>query len=251
MLLSSLSLNALSVVSVAHRGAPHFAPENTLSSFRKAIELKADWLETDVQRSSDGHLVIMHDSSVDRTTNGSGKVSELTLQELLKLDAGSGEKIPTLDEVLALFHKDNEVIFVLELKKGNDEHPGIEEKLIQTIQAHKLERRVILKSFSIPVLKRLRKLAPEIPQIYVFLGSFPSLGLTVDTFLRFHNPFNLDVEYLQSHGCATSAAFVRAAHAHGKKVIVWGVEKVKKMKTWKATGVEGIETDRLDLYHQI
>ena len=96
------------IIVVGHRGTVKFAPENTIAAFHKAIELGADLLEMDVRETKDGHLVIMHDSSVDRTTNGTGNVSDLTLAQIKQLDAGSwfgpeftGERVPTLEEALA------------------------------------------------------------------------------------------------------------------------------------------------------
>ncbi len=89
---------------IGHRGAAGYEPENTLRSFRRALELGVDMVELDVRRTKDGHLVVMHDETVDRTTNGSGKVSEMTLAEIMELDAGRAEKVPTLDEALDIVH---------------------------------------------------------------------------------------------------------------------------------------------------
>src|SRR6476661_4186647 len=89
-------------VLLGHRGAPHEAPENTLAAFQRAFAYGIDGVETDVQRTADGHLVLIHDDRVDRTTNGQGNVRELKWDELRALDAGQGERIPSLDELLAL-----------------------------------------------------------------------------------------------------------------------------------------------------
>ncbi|RLG46262.1 MAG: glycerophosphodiester phosphodiesterase, partial [Thermoproteota archaeon] len=85
---------------VGHRGASAYEPENTVRSIRRAFEMGADAVEVDARVSKDGHVVIIHDETVDRTTNGTGLVSELSLEEIRALDAGKGEKIPTLQEVL-------------------------------------------------------------------------------------------------------------------------------------------------------
>src|SRR5438067_360181 len=97
------------IVVIAHRGANKFAPENTLAAFRKAIELGCDYFELDVRRTKDGQLVLMHDGSVDRTTNGTGSVVDMTLAEIRALDAGTkrgeqwkGEKVPTFEEALTM-----------------------------------------------------------------------------------------------------------------------------------------------------
>ena len=106
---------------IAHRGASYFEPENTLRSFRRAVEMGADRVEVDVRLSKDNKLVVIHDPRVDRTTNGTGRVKDMTLQELKSLDAGKGEKIPTLQEVIDAL-KDTKLVIEMKI-------PGIEEKL--------------------------------------------------------------------------------------------------------------------------
>ena len=109
---------------IAHRGASGHAPENTLAAFKRAVALGATFIETDLQLTRDSRLVAMHDATVNRTTNGQGKVHDLTLMELRRLDAGSwfgsefaGERIPTMDDILE-FSKKHDVVFYLELKPG-------------------------------------------------------------------------------------------------------------------------------------
>ncbi len=104
---------------VGHRGAAGYEPENTLLSFQKAIEIGVDWIELDVHRSSDGHLMVIHDDTVDRTTRGHGKVSEMTLAELKKLDAGKGQKIPTLQEAIDFMK--GKVRVIIEIKQEGTE----------------------------------------------------------------------------------------------------------------------------------
>ena len=90
------------MVIIAHRGASNLAPENTLKAFKKAIELKADYIEFDVHQSNDGEIVIMHDANTFRTTRHLGSIKEMTLEELKQLDCGDGEKIPTLQELIKI-----------------------------------------------------------------------------------------------------------------------------------------------------
>ena len=123
------------MISVAHRGASSYAPENTQAAFRKGLELGADFLECDVHLSKDGELIIMHDDKVDRTTNGTGFVKDYTLAELKELDAGvlfgasfNGEKIITLDELLEEFY--GEIGLLIELKKSNYIR-GLKKKLLR------------------------------------------------------------------------------------------------------------------------
>ncbi|QDT33267.1 glycerophosphodiester phosphodiesterase [Thalassoglobus polymorphus] len=124
---------------VAHRGLLHHAPENTLANFRACLELRLGF-EFDVERTKDGHLVCIHDSTVDRTTNGTGKVSDLTLTQIRELDAGSwfdpmfaDEKVPTLEEVLRLVaeYSHHRVLIAVDLKTG-----GIEQEVVQLAEKH-------------------------------------------------------------------------------------------------------------------
>lgn len=143
---------------IAHRGAASVAPENTMAAFRAAVELGASAVELDVQQSLDGELVVMHDDTVERTTDGGGLVGELSLAELQALDAGSwfsaefaGEQVPLLREVLAL-----PVVPVIELKYGSERYPGIEERLVQVLtEADRVEDAVVISGDPLP-LARLR-----------------------------------------------------------------------------------------------
>lgn len=159
---------------VAHRGVPSLSPENTMTSFFEAYELGADLIETDVQETKDGHLVLMHDSTVDRTTDGTGKVSDLTLQEIRQLDAGikfdpafEGEKVPKFSEFLEGF-KDKDVMLLIELKADN-----IEEKVLEEIKEAGVENQVVLQSFSLEHVNKFREIAPEISAGYLYSASIP------------------------------------------------------------------------------
>ena len=154
------------MISVAHRGASNFAPENTQSAFRKALELGADFLECDVHLSKDGELIIMHDDKVDRTTNGSGYVKNFTLAELKELDAGgkfhasfAGEKIITLNELLDEFY--GEVGLLIEIKKPSM-YPGIEEKVVALLSEYKDLNSIIVQSFDIESMRKMNTLLPEL-----------------------------------------------------------------------------------------
>jgi glycerophosphoryl diester phosphodiesterase len=144
---------------IAHRGGPDRAPENTLAAFRGAIALGADGVELDCQRSRDGALVVMHDETVDRTTNGKGAVADLTLAQLRALDAGQGEPVPTFEEVLALA-KAGSVQLVAEIKSPAL-YPGLELEMYRAVQAVGHLDRTIFISFDWGALRRLRAAAPE------------------------------------------------------------------------------------------
>ncbi|MCR1933825.1 glycerophosphodiester phosphodiesterase [Clostridium tepidum] len=149
-------------------GASAYAPENTMSAFKKAIDMNADGIELDVHLSKDGHIVIIHDEKVDRTTNGKGEVKNFTLDELKKLDAGfwfsdeyKGEKIPTLEEVLNLINN-TDIYLNIEIKAGYRFYPNIEEKVIDMVKKYKMLDRVIISSFDHYSLVRVKEINSNI-----------------------------------------------------------------------------------------
>ncbi len=162
------------VKNFAHRGFSGKFPENTLLAFEKAIEAGADGAELDVQLTKDGEVVIIHDETIDRTTNGKGYVVDYTYEELSKFDASyiyTGKlgfnKIPTLREYFELV-KNLDFMTNIELKTGINEYLGIEEKVYNLIKEYKLEKRVIISSFNHFSVLRMKKIAPELK--YGFLS---------------------------------------------------------------------------------
>ncbi|WNS80878.1 glycerophosphodiester phosphodiesterase family protein [Domibacillus sp. DTU_2020_1001157_1_SI_ALB_TIR_016] len=158
----------------AHRGIPSLAPENTMAGYRMAYELGADLIETDVQKTKDGEIVIMHDYTVDRTTNGTGNVKDLTLKELQSLDAGSyfssqfvGERVPAFREFLQEF-KGKNVILLVELKAD-----GIAEDTIRIINEEGMADQVVLQSFHLNSVTQSVASAPHIPSGYLYSSSVP------------------------------------------------------------------------------
>lgn len=158
------------MVNIAHRGASGHAPENTMGAFQKGFEMKADYIELDVQMTKDGELVVIHDTTVDRTTNGTGKVSDLTLEEIRQLDAGSwfsedyaGEKIPTFEEVLTEFR--GKIGILIELKSP-ELYPGMEEKVADVLIEKNMNtpknNKIILQSFNHESMKKSKELLPNL-----------------------------------------------------------------------------------------
>ncbi|MDN7243009.1 glycerophosphodiester phosphodiesterase [Planococcus sp. N028] len=159
------------MINVAHRGASGHAPENTMGAFHKGFEMKADYIEIDVQMTKDGELVVIHDTTVDRTTNGTGKVGDLTFEEIRQLDAGSwfseayaGEKVPTFEEVLDAFR--GKVGILIELK-APELYPGIEEKIADALIERNMEKtsngKIIMQSFNHESMEKSKELLPNLP----------------------------------------------------------------------------------------
>src|SRR6478736_8242354 len=159
---------------IAHRGASGHAPENTLAAFRRAVMLGASFIETDLQLSRDARFVAIHDDTVNRTTNGQGKVHDLTLADLRRLDAGSwfgsefaGERIPTLEEILE-FAKKHDVVFYLELKPFG--FWGGEHALISALRESGEIARSVVISFDPGILAAIRKIEPTLMTGLLFDG---------------------------------------------------------------------------------
>ena len=149
---------------IAHRGASSYAPENTFAAFDKALELGVSHVELDVHFSRDGHIVVIHDDSLDRTTDGSGAVADMTLAELRNLDAGSwfgadytGERIRTLAEIFE--HYKSRLYFHIEIK-GRAE--GLASRTADMVRAHGMTKDVTFTSFWKPWLEETRSYAPEL-----------------------------------------------------------------------------------------
>lgn len=151
---------------LAHRGASGYAPENTLASFELAKQMGADGFELDVHLSSDGHLIVIHDETVDRTTNGSGYVKDKTLSQLKNLDASYGKdaylgtRIPELHEVLELI-RGTDMTVNIEIKSDVIRYPGIEEKCLQLVREMELFKNIIFSSFNHYSMALMRDLSPE------------------------------------------------------------------------------------------
>ncbi|MDP4087461.1 MAG: glycerophosphodiester phosphodiesterase family protein [Bacillota bacterium] len=161
--------DALEVSCMAHRGFSSQAPENTLSAIKKALELPyVDSIEVDVQLSKDGIPVVIHDFTLDRTTNGVGYVKYKTFAELRKLDAGRwfskdfiGEKIPSLEEVLMLT-KDKNILLNIELKTAGELYEGVERAVVALVKRYKMENKVYLTSYDHEVIRNIKKLKTKI-----------------------------------------------------------------------------------------
>lgn len=227
----------------AHRGASAHAPENTLAAFDLALHQGADGIEPDVQLTRDEQVVVIHDQTVNRTTQGKGRVRDLTLAQIKLLDAGShfdiaflGEPIPTLDEVLATFG--HRTLLNIELKNYATPLDKLPEKVIEQIRFYHLESRVLLSSFNPIALRKVKRLAPEIP-----------VGLLVLSGARGTWARNLlgrwFVPYETLHLPLKDAKNMRLPHTTWpvQRIFVYVVNHSNDMNDMFALGVHGIFTD--------
>ena len=242
---------------MAHRGGAGLWPENTMHSFERAVDLGVDVLETEIHSTADNILVLMHDSTVDRTTNGSGPISAFTLEELKTLDAGynwsadggqtfpfrgSGITVPTLEEA---FTNLPTVRINIDIKQ---EKPSLLGSLCKTIRTFDMVDRVMVASFSSKVLKAFRRVCPEVATSagtgevalfytmnLVFLG-----GVYRSAFQAFQIPEH------RSGLRVLTKRFVKTARGLNLAVHVWTINEIKDMQRLLDLGVDGIVTDYPD-----
>lgn len=228
---------------VAHRGASALAPEHTIPAYEKAVETGADALELDVHLSADGQVVVIHDATLDRTTDATGPVHERTLQQLKRLDAGAwfgeafrGQRIQTLTEVLERFR--DRVGFGIELKGGSDFYPGIEERVLTLLQIYDVLDRTLVFSFDHLALKKLKELDPAVRTGALVVG-------------RFLDPAAIAPPGMLTAFCPkaelTTEREVAAALKAGLEVYVWVVNDPLEARRFAAWGVRGLVTDRPEL----
>ncbi|WP_240508060.1 glycerophosphodiester phosphodiesterase [Virgibacillus indicus] len=224
----------------AHRGSFGTHPENTMAAFREAERVGANGIELDVHLTKDNQIAVIHDNTVDRTTNGSGEVRSLTLDELRKLDAGSkysekfrGERILSLKEVLS-WMKGNTLELNVELKNATVEYPDFEVKLLQEVQNSDLEDRVFFSSFNHYALKKMNEMNPDIECAVLYQE-------------RLYKPWDyaktLGAGSLHPHFPNTSEDMVKEAQKNGFPVRVYTVNKEKYMEKFIRAGCAAIITD--------
>ncbi len=237
--LQEVELNG--IMSIAHRGASSYAPENTQSAFRKGLELGADFLECDVHLSKDGVLIIMHDETVDRTTDGKGFIKDMTLEELKRLDAGrkfgdafEGEKIITLDEFLDEFY--GKIGLIIEIKKPKL-YPGIEEKVVALLEKYDDLSNIIIQSFDVESMRKMHGLIPDV-QIAVLMKPSALLLSTkkIEDLTSFATYINFNISY-------TNKWLVDQVHKYDGKVLVWSKKDHLLIAKAFQYGVDGIITD--------
>lgn len=216
-----------------HRGNPAEHPENTLASFRSAIELGVDMIECDVHLSSDGELVVIHDHTLERTTNGQGMVYQHTLAALRELDAGNGERVPVLAEVCELAR--GRVGLCVEVKQIPIPYPGLEEKLVADLRELDVVDQVAVISFQHAAVKRLKELEPALV-VGVLEGARPIEPVAL---LR-----SAGADIYAPHYGAMDPELVEEVHAAGGAVGVWTVDDAAAVAWCRACRPDSVFTNR-------
>lgn len=226
----------------AHRGACALAPENTIPSFELAVTHHADAVELDAKLSRDGVVMVIHDQTVNRTTGASGKVRDLTLAELKKLDAGSffgpqfsGVKIPTLDEVFEAVGK--QLIVNVELTNYKSRNDSLVEKVVEVVRRHQMEERVLFSSFFPGNLVKSKTLLPKTPVALLCLPGV--MGMVT----RSKSSRHFSPEIIHPYLSDVTPGYVIKEHNAGRRVHVWTVNAEPDILRMKACAVDGLFTD--------
>ena len=223
---------------IGHRGASAHAPENTLAAFRLAMEQGADGIELDVKRCASGEVVVMHDETVNRTTNGTGNVHELTLDQLRKLDAGEGECVPMLDEVLDLTASSPRPFLVnIEVTNYTTPRDGLEKLVVDVVKRHNCAERILFSSFNPLTVRALSQHMPTVPRGILYHHEMPiyirKVWLAPFVPHEFRHP---DQSYI-------TPDFVQKQKEQGRRVNTWTVNDRKDIARIAACGVAGIIGD--------
>ena len=243
---------------IAHQGGDGIWPGNTLFAFQNAADLGADVLEMDLHITSDGVLVLMHDETVDRTTDGTGEIEAMTLDELKQLDAGydwtpdegasfpfrgQGITVPTLEEVFTAFP---EYRMTIEIKKTNT---SMAKPFCEAIRANNMEDKILVASFHDERLKEFRAECPEVATSSAKNETTVFVLLTKAFLGGFYSPKFYSLQVPEESGGITvmTESFVRAAHARNLAVEPWTINDEETMRKFIDWGVDGIITDRPDI----
>ena len=229
------------MLTIAHRGASGYAPENTLAAYRRAVAQGVTFIETDLHLTRDAHFVALHDETVNRTTNGQGPIQQMTLLEARRLDAGSwfgsefiGERLPTLPEILD-FAKKHDVVFYLELK--SDGFWGGDHALISALRDSGEIPRVIVVAFDASILEGLRKIEPTLMTALLYDG-------TIENPLE--RALSIGARQIAVKGDLMTPNFLSEAHKKDIQLVCWTINQPAHMRLLAAAGVDGIMSDYPD-----
>lgn len=215
---------------IGHRGAKAYEPENTIRSFKKALELGANSIEIDARTTKDKKIVCLHDEYLERTTNGKGLVREKMLKEIKELNAGKGEKVPTLEEALEFI--DGKAIILIDLREDE-----IVEDVIEILKSFNLVKSSILISSDAEILKHAKEIENKIKTGMWFVRFKDHLKIAL----------KINLDYLKPIFFACHSWLIEKAHSEEIKVLTWVVNDKERAKELIKKGVDGIVTDKPDI----
>ncbi|SMO91389.1 glycerophosphoryl diester phosphodiesterase [Gracilimonas mengyeensis] len=245
--------NGDNFVVIAHRGASAYHPENTMSAFRAAVDMGAEMIELDVLLSKDGVPVVIHDETLERTTDGRGKVEDYNLRDLKKLDAGSwfssghkGEGIPTLEEVLNFAKGRIAVNIEIKTEAVTDSlNGGIEEKALKLVYKHKMQDYVLFSSFDYRAIAHLRELDVDISTALLYEKSQSEKREPKELVSDYKaNAFNCSQRQF-------SKKWAEQLNEQGIPVFIYTVNKTQQMRKVIELGASGIFSDKPDVLKKL
>lgn len=242
---------------IGHRGGAGMGTENSLTCLKLGIESGADMIEIDIHQSSDGTLVVCHDPTVNRTTDGKGTIAKMTYQEISRLrivnkqGVRTSDHIATFDEVLSLFEQErnngSQIQLLVEIKYPyKHAYDGIEQRMLDLIDAHNARNWVIVQSFADEVIEKVHQLAPDIRVEKLLIGKLPLLPYIIDGLRLTHFSYE-KYHYVASFNCyyrSLNHQLIKEIHQHGKEVKMWTLAGVDAPQM----DIDGIITDRPDLW---
>ncbi|WP_410861398.1 glycerophosphodiester phosphodiesterase [Peribacillus sp. SIMBA_075] len=261
---SNSSIYERKIVNIAHRGASGYAPEHTIPGYQLGEQMKGDYIEIDLQMTKDGRLIAMHDEKVDRTTNGTGLVKDLTLAEIKKLDAGTwfnekypqlakkkyeGLTVPTLEEVFMKFGR--QANYYIETKSP-DVYPGMEEELLQVLKENKLvdskgrTKNVLIQSFSQESLLKVHDMNPNLPLVQLF--SYKNQATISDEELESIKKYAIGVG---PNFNKVDGQYVKMVRNHDLQFHPYTVNERADMKKALEWGATGLFTNYPDVFNEV
>jgi len=256
---------------VAHRGGAGLAPENTLDAFANSLELGVEAVELDVHLSKDGVPVVIHDPSLEKTTDGKGFVENFTLGELKSFNAGVRfkgsldtaiardttkdgkeiQRIPTLEEVLDLIKRRVKLQLEIKVREDGSRYPGIEGKVIEALRKHDIVNRTVLLSFDFPTLREAKEREPGLQTCALLGGRYLNAMLPRGVSAIADEMASLKVEYAGIDERRYTPALLEGLRTRGYRVGVWTVNDESRMRYFIQQGVDFITTDRPDVLMKI
>ncbi|MDM5297355.1 glycerophosphodiester phosphodiesterase family protein [Bacillus pumilus] len=233
---------------IAHRGSSSAAPENTIAAFDLAVQQGADYIELDVQLTMDQQVVVIHDETVDRTTDGSGPVKGYTLHQLKKLDAGSWfdsrythERIPTLQEILERYSQ--RIGILIEIK-----HPkrqiGIEKEVVDIMKRFSYSRHIMVQSFDDTALQRIKTYSPSLRTAYIIKPSVIKLAKRkLAAYSTFADCLNMKKTMINRY-------WINRIHSFRMDVFIWTIKDQQTANRLKKYPIDGVVTDHPPYFHK-
>lgn len=239
---------------IAHRGLSGFYPENTMLAFKKCLNLNIYGIELDVQKTKDNHLVVIHDEKIDRTFNGTGYIKNMTLRELKSLNSNFKNyennkdcKIPTLREVLLLF-KPTDFVINIELKNNKIKYKNLEEDVINLVKELKMERRVIISSFRMKSLNKIKSISPKISRSYLISEKLYKYRFKS---IIFYKAIKNKSTYISPNYIIADKKFVKKCHRRDFQILCYSVNNIEDYEKLLRLKVDGIFTNFPNIFSSL